>query len=202
MVLTGATYPAVDLTAGEKERGTLETLLVAGVSRFDIAIGKFFAVLTVSIVTAVLSISSMAGTGVLAMKLAPDIGKAVSLGIEPSMIAVLAIAIIPLAVLFSSLLMTLGLFARSYKEAQSYISPLMIMVIVPAMASMVPDVELTLGLALIPVLNVSLLMKQGFIGQIEPMAMAVTMGANALYATIGLLLVVRMFRKESVLFKV
>jgi len=98
--------------------------------------------------------------------------------------------------------MTLSLYAKSYKEAQSYISPLMIFAIVPSMASMVPDLELTVKMSFIPVLNVSLLLKQGFNDSIDPALLLLVIAVNFVLAAGGLYLVTRMFQRESVLFRI
>ncbi len=202
MVLTGAMYPAIDLTAGEKERGTLETLLVAGVSRVDIVVGKFLTVLTAALVTAALAIASLIFTFAVGLRMFEAASEKVSFSLDTTVLLVLVVAILPLAVIFSSALMTLALFAKSYREAQSYISPLMIVVVLPAMASMVPDIELNFQMALIPILNVSLLMKQGLSGAVDPAAVAITLGVNFILAAACLYLVLLMFRRESVLFRV
>ncbi len=202
MLLVGAMYPAIDLTAGEKERGTLETLLVAGVSRIDIVMGKFFTVLTASVITALLAIGSMSFTAIVGVKIFEEIGEKVNIQIDPQIILVMLVVLLPLAVLFSSLLMTLSLFAKSYKEAQSYISPLMIFAIVPSMASMVPDLEITVKTACIPILNVSLLLKQAFADSIDPMLFVLVIAVNFTIAAGGLFLVTKMFQRESVLFRI
>ena len=201
MALTGAMYPAIDLTAGEKERGTLETLLVSGVSRLDIVIGKFLTVFTASIVTASLAVGSMAATGAGLVGIMPEISDKLNFSIEPLGVVLMIIAMIPLGAIFSSLLMTLSLFAKSYKEAQSYISPLMIIVIIPAMASIMPDTELSREAALIPVLNVSVMMKDALVGSFDPVSIISTMAVNLILAAGGLFLVLKMFQRESVLFR-
>ncbi len=202
MALTGAMYPAIDLTAGEKERGTLETLLVSGVSRLDIVLGKFLTVFTASIITASLAIGSMTVTGIGLLGLTPEISSELNFSIEPVSVILMVMAMIPLGALFASLLMTLSLFAKSYREAQSYISPLMIIVIIPAMASLIPDTELSKELAFVPVLNVSMMMKDALLGSVDAGSLAVTMGVNIILAALGLLLVLRMFQRESVLFRI
>lgn len=202
MVLTGAMYPAIDLTAGEKERGTLETLLVSGVSRGDIVGGKFLTVLTASIITAILAIGSMAFTFSQGITMFEEVSNVMSFEFDPLVPVILLISILPLAVIFSALLMTLGLFAKSYREAQTYISPLMILIIIPAMASAVPDIEMTYKMALIPVLNVSLQLKEALSGTIDYGIMATSMTVNFILAGLALFLVLRMFRRESVLFRI
>jgi sodium transport system permease protein len=202
MSLTGAMYPAIDLTAGEKERGTLETLLVAGVDRIDIVIGKFLTVFTTSVVTVTLTICSMAVSGYVALKQVPEFGQAVDLSLGLFEVMIMILAMIPLSAIFSSLLMTLSLFAKSYREAQTYISPLMFIVIIPAMSSLMPDTEASQTMAFIPIANVSIMLKDGLSGSFDLGISAITMGVNLLLAVGGLMLVLRMFKKESVLFKV
>ncbi len=124
------------------------------------------------------------------------------LTLDPSVVVILIVTILPLAIIFSSLLMVLALFAKSYREAQSYISPLMILVIVPAMASVMPEVEMDYRIALVPVVNVSLLLKQGLAGSIETGILAVTMLVNIVLAALCLGLVLKMFKRESVLFRI
>ncbi len=202
MSLTGAMYPAIDLTAGEKERGTLETLLVAGVDRMDIVLGKFLTVFSTSIVTVILTVGSMAVSTFIALKNIPEIALALELSLGTFEVMIMIFAMIPLAAIFSSLLMTLALFAKSYREAQTYISPLMFIVIVPAMSSLMPDTEASQTMAFIPIVNVSMMLKDGLSGSFDPGISAITMAVNLILAAGGLLLVQRMFNKETVLFKV
>ncbi len=205
MALTGAMYPAIDLTAGEKERGTMETLLVSGIARINIVLGKFYTVFTASVVTAFLSILSMSFTGAIALKWLeriPEFAGIIDFKFGLNDVGLMIIAMLPLCAIFSSLLMTLSLFAKSFREAQSYISPLMFLVIFPAMSSLMPGVEASKNLAVIPVINVSMLLKDGFAGEVDPMITILTMLVNLVLAAFGLLLVVRMFKRESVLFRI
>ena len=128
--LTGAMYPAIDLTAGEKERGTMETILCSPVSRLHLVLGKFFMVLTASLAAAMLSMLSMALTLAGGMKIVASTlenGAALPLVIRPQALLWVFVMIIPLAVLFSAALLAIALFAKSFKEAQSYLSPLAIL---------------------------------------------------------------------------
>jgi len=202
MALTGAMYPAIDLTAGEKERGTLETLLVSGVARMDIVLGKFLTVFTASAVTSALTVGSLAASGAGVLGMSAEISRSLHFSIEPISIGLLILAMIPMCLIFSALLMTLGLFAKSYKEAQSYVSPLMIVVIVPAMMSLMPDTELSRQVAFIPILNASMLMKDALVGEIEMLSLIVTMAVNILLACGCLFLVLKMFKRETVLFRI
>ncbi|HTB92477.1 MAG TPA: ABC transporter permease [Candidatus Sulfotelmatobacter sp.] len=207
LCLTGGMYPAMDLTAGEKERGTMETILSSPVSRVELVLGKFFLVLTASLVTAALSVVSMGVSfwGMQQLKVF-DVSKnpdAAAMQLQIRLPAVLSVFLmaLPLAVLFSAGLITISLFAKSYKEAQSYITPLMIVVVIPAVAAMLPGVELTAKLALIPILNVSLLCKELVTGTYHWNFIALIFLSTCVYAAAALFLAVKMFQREDVLFR-
>jgi sodium transport system permease protein len=207
LCLTGGMYPAMDLTAGEKERGTMETILSSPIPRLDLVLGKFFLVLTASLVTAALSVLSM-GVSFWGMKHVKSLNLGNSPGaaemqlqIGPQAVISVFLMALPLAVLFSAGLIAISLFAKSYKEAQSYVSPLMILVILPAVASMLPGIELTSKLALIPILNVSLLCKELVAGTYHWNFIAIIFSSTCVYAAIALFLAVKMFQREDVLFR-
>jgi sodium transport system permease protein len=202
MCLTGAMYPAMDLTAGEKERATMETILSSPISRTHLVLGKFLLVLTASLVTAVLSVTSM-GVSSWAFQHFQDQSSGSGMHIKIGLGAVLSVLLValPLAVMFSAALLTIALFAKSYKEAQSYISPLMIVVIVPAIAAMLPGVELTPKLSLVPILNVSLLCKDLIAGNYHWNSIALIFISTCLYGGAAIFIAIRMFYRESVLFR-
>jgi sodium transport system permease protein len=206
LCLTGAMYPAMDLTAGEKERGTMETILCSPVSRTHLVLGKFLMVLTASIATAVLTILSMAvsfGAGK-KMLLAFTYGAAdaaLQITITGKAIVSIFIVVLPLAVFFSAALLALSLFAKSFKEAQSYISPLMIVVVLPAVAALLPGVELTPALALLPVLNTSLVSKEIISGTYHWDLIALIFLSSSAYASVALAIAVKLFQREDVLFR-
>jgi sodium transport system permease protein len=207
LCLNGGMHPAMDLTAGEKERGTMETILSSPVSRAHLVLGKFFLVLTTSLVTAALSVTSMGVSFWLIHILQPAASAAGNDGPNLQMHigigAVLSVFLmaLPLSVLFSAALLTISLFAKSYKEAQSYIMPLMFLVIIPAVAAMLPGVDLTPKLALIPILNVSLLCKELVIGTYHWNYIAIIFLSTCVYAAAALFIAIKMFQRESVLFR-
>ncbi|HXZ18430.1 MAG TPA: ABC transporter permease [Candidatus Acidoferrales bacterium] len=206
MCLTGAMYPAMDLTAGEKERGTMETILTSRVSRTHLVLGKFLLVLTASIATALLAVTSMGITSRMAADMfAKDLpagaAQQFKLSISPQALAAVFALVVPVAVLFSAALLAISLFAKTYKEAQSYISPLMIVVIVPAVASLMPGVELNWRLALVPILNTSLVSKEIFTGTYHWNFIAVILASSCVYAAIALAAAVHLFQREDVLFR-
>jgi len=207
MCLNGAMHPAIDLTAGEKERGTMETILSSPVSRTHLVLGKFLLVLTASLITAMLLMVSVeVSTTVLqkshALDQMTEEGEpAPQLTLGPAAIASVIIMAVPLSVLFSAGLITIALFAKSHKEAQSYIAPLMFLVVIPAVAAMLPGVDLTPKLAIVPLLNVSLLCKELVTGEYHWNYIALIFASTCVYAAGALFLAVKMFQRESVLFR-
>ncbi|MGA2749238.1 MAG: ABC transporter permease [Verrucomicrobiota bacterium] len=203
MCLAGAIYPSVDLTAGEKERGTLETLLCSPVARTHLVVAKGMVVLTVSLVTAVLSISSNGGALLVMKRMAGGLGNngVQGLALDPVALVGVAVMMIPMAVFISALMIAIGLFARSSKEANSYLQPLMICAIVPALAGGLPGVEMNYRLALIPIFNVSLISKEILAGASHWNHVLLVFGSMWLYAAIAVAAAVALFKRESVLFR-
>jgi len=216
LCFTGAIYPAMDLTAGEKERGTMETLLCSPVARVDIVLGKFFLVLTGSLASMFFVVASMAGSALLGGVMlfgAGGPGSAAAVAgpaaltagglptIDPLGLAGVFAMVLPVAVLFSAVALTVSLFAKSYKEAQSYLGPLIVVVLVPGMIAALPGTELTARTALIPLLNLSLVCKEMLSGSWPWGYIALIFASSSLYAAGALALAVRMFNREAVLFR-
>jgi sodium transport system permease protein len=204
LCMTGATYPAIDLTAGEKERGTIETILCSPVSRTHLVLGKFLMVLTASLCTGVLAITSMgasfhAAKSMMATSAMRDNPFNFAIGLKA--IAAVFLMVLPLTVLFASALLAIALFAKSYKEAQSYISPLLIVVILPAIAAVIPGVEFDARMALIPILNTSLMCKNIVMGTYHWGSIALVFLSSCVYASIALFVAIRLFKREDVLFR-
>jgi sodium transport system permease protein len=204
LCLTGAMYPAIDLTAGEKERGTIETVLSSPISRFDLVVGKFLLVFSASLVSAILSVTSM-GTSfaILGHTHLMNSSGGQQMNLNLGLVSVVAVFFmaLPLAFLFSAVLMTIASFAKTYKEAQSYLTPLTFLVVIPAVASVMPGVELTPKLALIPVLNTSLVCKEIITGTYHWGSILMIFSSTCVYAAAALFLAVKMFQREDVLFR-
>ncbi len=194
--MTGAMYPAMDLTAGEKERGTMETILSSPILRTHLVLGKFFLVLTASLTTAALSVTSL---WISFTVLKGIVGFHIAISLK-SVLTVFVMAL-PLSVLFSAVLPTIALFAKSYKEAQSYLTPLTFVVVIPAMSSFMPGVELNRRLALIPILNTSLVCKEIMSGTYHWNYMVLIFASTCVYAAVALFIAVKMFQREDVLFR-
>jgi sodium transport system permease protein len=193
----------MDLTAGEKERGTMETILSSPIDRTHLVFGKFLVVLTASLATATLSVISMGGSFAILSQFAREqsMGEGFPmLTMHAKTVFAVFVMTLPVAVLFSAVLMTISLFAKTFKEAQSYLTPMTFIVIVPAIAAVLPGIELTSKLALVPILNVSLLCKELVTGTYHWNYIALIFFCTCLYAGIALFLAVKMFQRESVLF--
>ena len=203
--MTGAMYPAIDLTAGEKERGTMETILSSPVSRLDLVLGKFLLVFSASLTTAILSVTSMglsfAYMGHALSNSSDTSGAGIHMNLGLTSVVAVFLMALPLSVLFSAVLMTVALFAKTYKEAQSYLTPMTFVVVIPAVASVLPGVELTPKLALIPILNTSLICKEIITGTYHWNSIAVIFASTCVYAAIAIFLAVKTFQRESVLFR-
>jgi sodium transport system permease protein len=160
--LTGAFYPAVDLCAGEKERGTLEALLTSPAQRSEIVWGKLLTVMLFSVFTAILNLASMGFTAAFVARqiqaAAPDASEVFAL---PSLISILwiGLALLPIAALFSALSLACAAFARSTKEGQYYFMPLFMVTLPLMLAPMSPGTELTLGNSLIPITGLTFLLR-------------------------------------------
>jgi len=207
LCLIGAMYPAMDLTAGEKERGTMETLLCCPAARTDIVIGKFLMVLTGSLFAVLSSLVSLAATLLLVASSLPPAGAGAGAhgsgmpSISPLGILGVLAMIVPVAILFSAILFSVSLVAKSLKEAQSYLTPMTFAVIVPVAIGVLPGIDLNLKLAFVPILNISLICKEMLSGVWHWGYIGVIFGSTALYASIALALCVRMFRSENVIFR-
>jgi len=197
----GAMYPAIDLGAGEIERGTLETLLTAPVYRLLLLLGKFGVVVASGLLSAAVSLTGL----MVAMKQSHDLPAGFIdvllrlLGWDN--ILLLLSLLVPLTIFFAGILLSVSLTARSFKEAQSMISPLNIAVILPAAIGLTPGMVLSYKLALIPILNVSLATKAIIAGTIEPGQLAVVYISLITFAILSLWGSAWWFGRESTIFR-
>ena len=204
--LTGAFYPAVDLCAGEKERGTLETLLACPAQRREIVWGKLLTVMLFSIITALLNLFSMGVTGRFVLSQLQGIsGLTESPLTMPPLITVLwlVLGLLPISAMFSALCLALAALARSTKEGQYYLMPLVLVTLPLMLLPMAPGVELNLGNSLIPVTGVVLFMRTMIEGQYAT-AMPYLLPVTAVTLTCCLLAIrwaEEQFNRESVLFR-
>jgi sodium transport system permease protein len=196
MTITGAVYPAIDLTAGERERGTLEILMAAPIPRFGLLMAKFVAVLAVALLTALVNMTMMTVT-VLAFGLGDKVFGAAGLSFG-TVAAVLGLLVL-FAGFFSGLLLAVTSFARSFKEAQAYLIPLMLLALAPGVLSLL-DIRLSGMLSVVPLLNVVLLAREIFAGSASLADTLIVVVSTLFYATAAIGVAARIFGAEAVLY--
>lgn len=199
--MMGCFHPATDLAAGEKERGTFETLLTIPATRLQILIGKFLVVTLSGLLSAGLGLFGIYLTLQVAVDVPDRIQSVIVSILEVKSILTILSLLIPITIFFAALLLMLSVYARSYKEAQSTINPLMIVVIVPVYVAAIPGVRLTLATAFIPILNMSLAMKAVAVGTATLGLMAIVYVSLILMAALSLYFCAKMFERESAVFR-
>ena len=202
LCLTGAMYPAIDLGAGEKERGTIETLLLTPISRFSLVLGKFFCITTTAVMTALITIFSMVFWSYIVGQLMDVTEVKQILGavgwVDYGLIILL---LLPLSAIFSATLLAISIYASSYKEAQNYMGPLSVLIIFPVIVGMTPGIILDSTWAMVPVSNVALAIKELLKGTIDYSYLYMIFASTGIFALISIVFCVHWFNKESVLFR-
>jgi len=197
----GCMYPAIDLGAGEKERGTLETLLSSPATRFQIVMGKFSVVVLAGISAAAISILGLFIAVRQVKELPPELLDVVLGILEFKSIVMVLSLLLPLSIFFAACMLSLSIFAKSFKEAQSIIGPLNIVVILPVFLALLPGIELNAKTALIPILNVSLASKEIIAGTIAPGLLAEVYISLIVLAGLSLYGCKRWFEREETMFR-
>ena len=199
-IFTGCIYIAIDITAGEKERRTLQTLFTAPIKVSEIIAGKFLATYTVGLVSATMNVLSLLVAMYIQVQLLSDgkAGEAFSLPIGPEGWAWMALIIVLATAFMAAISIAVVLLANSYKEAQSYVSPLMMIIIIPAVMSQMPGMELTSTTAMIPMLNISLAIGAIFQGIFNVGHILMVVLFALLYAGLALYLASLTFGNENV----
>ena len=210
--LQGAMFPALDLGVGEKERGTLETLLLTPVSRFQLVFAKFLVIFTTSFIAVFLTLISFGlMTSVLGPMMMAELGMSGSTKINSLMdslatismldVSLMFLMLIPIAAIFASLLLSVSIYARTFKEAQNYMSPIMIVAIFPLIIALLPGVKLDWVWAAVPITNVALAIKEIFKGTIDMAMLGVIFLSTTIIAGALLALCNWWFQRENVLFR-
>jgi sodium transport system permease protein len=192
LCIVGGLYPAIDLTAGEKERGTMQTLMCAPVLPGEIIGGKFLAVWTLSLASAVANVASLATT---ITRTLPVDGTAIPL----STYALTAGILVPVTLLTSALFLAIAVFAKDFKEGQSFLTPVYMALSLPAMVTMLPTIELNAWTTFVPIVNIALLIKALLMSEARADLVFLALVASAIYASLALALAVRVFQREQVL---
>ena len=205
MCMMGAMHPAIDLTTGEKERGTMETILCSPVKRINLVLGKFLMVLTASVGTVFLSLLSTEATVQFAKHVLANSVPQAALRMATTMdiggMAGAFVILMPAAAMFSAVLLMLGLFSRSFREAQSYAGPMMLVMAMPTVFAILPGMEMNARLAVLPVVNVGFACKEMLAGFWHWDLLLLTFGSTCVYALAALTAAVWLFHRESVVFR-
>jgi len=200
LIFAGAMHTAVDITAGEKERGTIATLLVSQISRLEIVLGKCFVVMLISFTSMVLGLLGLTLAFLSGASIAGGIEGA-KFGISINTIFLIFLVLLPLVGLASAVLVMVGIFARNIREASSYITPIYMLTIFLGIISISQGIELTDKMFLVPILNSSFVFKELLMGKIYWEHIITTFSANTIIAGFALLKATRLFSKEEVLFR-
>lgn len=203
-ILLGAVYPATDVIAGEKERGTLETLLTLPVSNGELVMGKYLAVSLSAIISAILSVLSISLSLLFLMGNFKEAGAIDLEGINynelifPLIITLICVCLFAMVV--SAISMCVCSFAKNYKEAQNYISPIMLILMIPSYVSVMPNMELNGVNAAIPVVNISLLIKNVLSFNYNLAAISVVLVTNIAFVLLSIYFLSKIFKSEDILF--
>ena len=197
MTITGAVYPAIDLTAGERERGTLEMLVASPVPRMQLLLGKYFAVLIVALLTAVVNLAAMMVT-IASIGMAPLLFGTKGISFE-EVLEIMALLVL-FAAFFSAVLLAVTSFARSFKEAQAYLIPLMLASIAPGMLSMIPGLKLQGPLVVTPLVNIVLLARDLLQHNVDPVTAFWVVISTGLFALAAIGVAARIFGTDAILY--
>lgn len=215
LMFTGGMYTVLDMTAGEKERKTLEALLASPAHRGEIVMGKILVAITSVLATAALTLGSLAYTLKNSPVLGPQNGgpnagdapgenvrqMLGTIPLDASNLGQIAVIFIPLAIFAASLMFAISLKARSFKEGQTYLTPLVFLAIFPALLGGLPGLKMTPALCLIPIFNASQMIHGVLTGEASTVNFLVTLVANLAYSLIAFQWATRMFNDENVLFR-
>lgn len=200
-ILTGAMGLGAEITAGEKERGTIATLLVSQLSRTQIVLGKFLTILTVSLVSSLLSaVGLLIGVRFFGEGLAP-VGTVVTFSLGLTDLGFMLVVLVPLAVILASLVVIVGSFARSQKEASTYLMPIYMVIILVGLISMTGGVSFAGTRFLIPVANAIYALQEIIEGNLQISHLLYTLVANTLCGGLLIAASIGLFKREAVLFR-
>jgi sodium transport system permease protein len=202
-ILTGAMGLGAEITAGEKERSTIATLLVSQLSRTEIVLGKFLTVLTVSLVSSLLSaVGLLIGVRFFGGGLTPaGVTGAAVFRLDLPALGWMLIVLIPLAVILAALVIIVGTYARSQKEASTYLLPIYMVIVLVGMMSMTGGITFEGARYLIPVANALYALQGIIVGDLATSNILYTLVANVFCGVILIAAAVRLFKREAVLFR-
>ncbi len=197
LVILGATsglYAAIDMTAGEKERGTMQTLLCAPVSSLEIIAGKFLAVWTVVALSTLVNLGSLALT-FSSIRMIPG----VEMKVDPVSALLAFILLMPVTMMISALFVAVGAFAKDFKEGQAYLTPIFMLLLFPLIVTTLPGIELNAYLSFVPISNSALLVRAVFLGEWHADMLFLTLISSLGYAALTLVFAARVYERNNLL---
>jgi sodium transport system permease protein len=194
----GCMYPSIDLFTGEKERGTIETILTVPVTRVQLLIGKMGVVVASGLLAATLALVGLFVTIKMGTVIEdPKLLEVITGILSAEFILTLYLLLIPLTIFFAGIMIPIAVYAKSFKEAQSIITPLNMVVILPAMVGFFPGIELNLTTSLIPVVNIVLSTKEIIAGTINYGYLGIVFVSSAVLAGIAIYISHKQYSKET-----
>jgi sodium transport system permease protein len=189
----GGLHPSIDLTAGEKDRNTMQTLLCAPLRSVEIVAGKFLAIWSICLLAALANTASLAAT------LARVMSASGLLSVPPSLYLLTFLALLPVTFTVTAFFLAVAALARDAKDAGNFLGPSLVVLTGPLAIVATPAAELTAATAFIPIVNIALVIKAAFIAEAKPELVFLALFASMLYAMLALLFAARVFGREQVL---
>ncbi len=202
-IVMGCIYPAIDATAGEKERGTLETLLTLPVGNMELIASKFLSVATIAVVSVMMNVISMGGVVLYlysTMNALSEGASDLNLGTFIPAILITVLCVVAFSLFISAITMIVCSFAKSFKEANNYVTPISLVVMLTGYIGIIPTIELNTTMALIPVANICLLIKNLLVFKYDFTLIVLVLLSNIIYAFISVWLLAKIYNSESILF--
>lgn len=196
LMLSGGTIVAADAISGEKERGTLETLLTTAASRGEVVASKQLAIMAVAVAITLINVANIllyVASGLF------EVPEQLAAGIPPQALIVVLILFLPLTALVSAVLLLLSGFSKTYKEYQIYFFPALLLFMLPASAAVLPGIDLRSVIAIVPVANVSVAVREVLVGEYDWLFLAVTFAATVGAATYASWLTARVLSTERLI---
>ncbi len=198
-ITVSATYPATDTTAGEKERGTLETLLTFPIKSRDIIVGKFLSVTVASIITGLISLV----LAVISLKVANgmfSIYEGVELMLSPAALLYAVVVILAYSFLISGLCIAIASKSKTFKEAQSALTPLIFVSLFPGLIAFMVGITTNNVTACIPFLNYTIIFSDMANGYVNGLHIILMLASTILIIAIVLRVIIKQYKSEKVLF--
>ncbi len=192
----GVFLPSIDLTAGDRERNTLETLMTSPARPAELILGKFFVVLTLGLASTLLNVASLFGTVSMMGSGVPNMNIPVSFQTAVA----LTVVLIPTVAMSGAVCMAIGCLARSFRDAQNYMTPVYLVLLMPAYVAALPTAELTTFNAAIPTLNMPLILKAILAGELRTLHVVIATVVDLLFCGAALLAATKLYGHEGIAF--